>query len=131
MPRKRKSPTGEARTQAVRVHMSPTEQQCIQDKAGSLSLSEYLLTAGLGQSVPQRRQRLRVPEVNRLTYVELGKISGHLNQIAKACHVAVQNGRSCDVDTNEIEDSVVAIRKIRLEVIAATVDIEDADEMEL
>ena len=130
MPRKRKSLTGEVRSQAVRVHMTPSERQYIQDKAGSSSLSEYLLTAGLGQPIPQRRQRLRVPEVNRLIYVELGRISGQLNQIAKACHIAVQNGRSCEINTTEIETLIAVIREIRLDMIAARISIEE-DEGEL
>jgi hypothetical protein len=112
---------------AIPVYMSPTERETLGERAGSLSLSEYLLMAGLGHYVSQRRQRLPVPELNRLIYLELEKVSRNLNQIAKACHVAVQRGCNCDVDTNEIAAVIVTIQRIRLEVIAATIDLEDED----
>lgn len=131
MPRQRKSPTGELRTLAVPVYMSATERQDLGERAGSLSLSEYLLMAGLGQYVSQRRQRLPVPELNRLTYLELEKIGRNLNQIAKACHIAVRGGRDCNVNSSEIETIVATIRQLRLEVIAATIDLETEDDAEL
>jgi Bacterial mobilisation protein (MobC) len=127
MPRQRKSPTGELRTLAVPVYMSSTERQDLGERAGSLSLSEYLLMAGLGQYVSQRRQRLPVPELNRLTYLELEKIGRNLNQIAKACHIAVHSGRDCNMNGNEIEAIVATIRQLRLEVIAATINVETED----
>lgn len=128
MPRQRKSPTGELRTLAVPVYMSSTERQNLGERAGSLSLSEYLLITGLGQHVPQRRQRLPVPELNRLTYLELEKIGRNLNQIAKACHVAIRDGRGCNVNSDEIETIVAMIRQLRLEVIAATINVETEDD---
>ncbi|MBD1822938.1 plasmid mobilization relaxosome protein MobC [Cyanobacteria bacterium FACHB-DQ100] len=128
MPRQRKSPTGELRTLAVPVYMSSTERQNLGERAGSLSLSEYLLMAGLGQHVPQRRQPLPVPELNRLTYLELEKIGRNLNQISKACHVAIRDGRGCNVNSDEIEAIIAMIRQLRLEVIAATIDVETEDD---
>lgn len=128
MPRQRKSPTGELRTLAVPVYMSSTERQNLGERAGSLSLSEYLLMVGLGQHVPQRRQRLPVPELNRLTYLELEKIGRNLNQIAKACHVAIRDGQGCNVNRDEIEAIVAMIRQLRLEVIAATINVETEDD---
>jgi hypothetical protein len=127
MPRQRKSPTGELRTVAIPVYMSPTERENLGERAGSLSLSEYLLMTGLGQYVSQRRQRLPVPELNRLIYLELEKVSRNLNQIAQACYVAVQGGRNCNVDIDEIAAAIMTIQRIRLEVIAATVNLEDED----
>lgn len=83
---------------------------------------------GLGQHVPQRRQRLPVPELNRLTYLELEKIGRNLNQIAKACHVAIRDGQGCNVNRDEIEAIVAMIRQLRLEVIAATINVETEDD---
>ncbi|WP_430688298.1 plasmid mobilization protein [Leptolyngbya sp. AN03gr2] len=131
MPRQRKSSTGELRTLAVPVYMTPTERQDLGERAGSLSLSEYLLMTGLGQHVSQRRQRLPVPELNRLTYLELQKIGQNLNQIAKACRVAVSGERDCNVNRNEIEAIVAIIRQLRLEVIAATINLEIEGDVEL
>jgi hypothetical protein len=45
MPRKRKSPTGEIRDKAIRVHLSASELLYLQARSGALSLSEYLLKA--------------------------------------------------------------------------------------
>ena len=131
MPRQRKSPTGELRTLAIPVYVSPTERQNLGARAGSLSLSEYLLMTGLGEHVSQRRQPLPVPELNRLIYLELEKMNRNLNQIAKACSVAVQSGQNCNVNLYEIEAIVAIIHRIRLEVIAATINLEDEEDTEL
>lgn len=131
MPRQRKSPTGELRTVAIPVYMSPSERQDLGARAGSLSLSEYLLVAGLGQSVPRRRQPLPVPELNRLMYLELEKVSRNLNQMVRACHIAVQQGQGCNVNSDDITAIVTMIQRLRLDVIAATIDLEDEDDIEL
>jgi hypothetical protein len=82
MARKRKSPTGEVRDRHITVWMSQSERAYLRDRAGSLSLSEYFLNAGLGHSIPQRRQRQTIPEVNRAIYLELSKISQALQSNA-------------------------------------------------
>jgi hypothetical protein len=126
--RQRKSSTGEARTKVIQVCVSETEQQCIKDRAGSLSMSEFLLRAGLGQSIPQRRRSLPVPEVNRRVYMELGNVSNNLNQIARACNQAVQLGQSIEVDSDVIRQMLAQMKEIRLAVIGAEVDQEYDDD---
>ncbi|MGA7937868.1 MAG: hypothetical protein WCA35_30240 [Kovacikia sp.] len=116
MPRNRKSPTGERRDRAIRVHMSATEQSYLQERAGALSLSEYLLRAGLGQSIPQRRKRQRVPLVNRELLLELGKIGGNLNQMARACSLAVRQGMGCSIDPAILRDLAAAIQRLSYQV---------------
>lgn len=106
MARKRKSPTGEVRDRHITVWMSLSEQSYLRDRAGSLSLSEYFLNAGLGKPIPQRRKRQSIPEINRLTYLELGKITTALNQ---------QNTRD-DAVLNELMQQ---IQTLRLQIIAA------------
>ncbi len=118
MARKRKSPTGEVRDKHITVWVSESERSYLDDRAGSLSMSEYLLQAGLGQPIPQRRSRPRVPEMNRLIYLELGRISNNLNQLAKASNTATQANQSCKIDLTVIAELKTQIKEIRLAVIA-------------
>ncbi len=110
MPRHRKSPTGELRDKAVRVHMSQSEQRYLQERAGRLSLSEYLLQAGLGQKIPQRRQRQRVPQLNRELLLLLGRIRGDLHQLAQTCLVATRQGQACHLDVALLEQLRVQLK---------------------
>ena len=112
MPRKRKSATGEIRDKAIRVHLSATELLYLQERAGALSLSEYLLKAGLGQAIPQRRQPQPVPQLNREMLLELGKIGGNLNQIARMCNLSLQRGVTCNVDLQVILELQAAIQTL-------------------
>ncbi len=82
MARKRKSPTGELKTKTIRVCVTEAEYHAIQARARSFSMSEYLLKCGLGETIPLRRQHPMVPEVNRLTYIELGRIAAAVEHIA-------------------------------------------------
>jgi hypothetical protein len=82
MARKRKSPTGELKTKTIRVCVTEAEYYAIQARARSFSMSEYLLKCGLGESIPPQRRHPSVPEVNRLTYIELGKIAAAVEHIA-------------------------------------------------
>ncbi len=82
MARKRKSPTGELKTKTIRVCVTEAEYRAIQARARSFSMSEYLLKRGLGESIPPQRRHPSVPEINRLTYIELGKIAAAVEQIA-------------------------------------------------
>jgi Bacterial mobilisation protein (MobC) len=129
MPRKRQSATGELKDKTIRVCVTPSEYESIQKRSGLLSMSEYLLRLGLGQPIPQRRSPRPVPQINRLSYLELGNISNNLNQIARACHHALQLGQGCDVDLDSFLPSLLAeIKAIRLAMIGADVDQDDDDD---
>ena len=82
MARKRKSPTGELKTKTIRVCVTEAEYHAIHARARSFSMSEYLLKCGLGETIRPQRRHPSVPEVNRLTYIELGKIAAAVEQIA-------------------------------------------------
>ncbi len=128
MARKRKSPTGEVRDKHITVWVSESERSYLDDRAGSLSMSEYLLKAGLGQPVPQRRSRPRVPEMNRLIYLELGRINNNLNQIARASNLATHTYQSCKIDPTVIAELKTQIKEIRLAVMAIDPNHEDEPE---
>jgi Bacterial mobilisation protein (MobC) len=57
-----------------------------------------MLKAGLGQPIPPRHQPQPVPQLNREMLLELGKIGGSLNQIARMCNLSLQHGIGCTVD---------------------------------
>jgi hypothetical protein len=106
MPRKRQSATGELKDKTIRVCVTPSEYESIQKRSGLLSMSEYLLS-----------------------YLELGNISNNLNQIARACHHALQLGQGCDVNLDSFLPSLLAeIKAIRLAMIGADVDQDDDDD---
>jgi Bacterial mobilisation protein (MobC) len=129
MPRKRKSSTGELKDKTIRVCVTQSEYESIQKRAGLLSMSEYLLRLGLGHPIPQRRRPRPVPQINRLSYLELGNISNNLNQIARACNQALQLGQRCNVNVDSFLPSLLAeIKTIRLTIIGAEVDQEYDDD---
>ncbi len=80
-----KAATKELKTKRIPVLVTEREYEFIRERAGSLSMSAYLLRAGLNEPIPQRRPRHRTPEINRLTYLELSRISQALQQIADWC----------------------------------------------
>ena len=87
MPRQPRSTSGELSTQLVKIYLTPSEKQKAQTLAGTLTLSEHFRQSGLSQ-----RQVPPVPEVNRLLYLEMGRIGQSLQQIAQACHRVARQG---------------------------------------
>lgn len=81
MPRKRTSMTGELKTKTIRVCVTETEYEAIKARARSLSMSAYLLRCGLGEVIAPTRLRPSIPAINRMTYIELGKICTLLEQM--------------------------------------------------
>lgn len=70
----------------IKVYVSEAEKQALLDRAGALSLSDYLRRAGLGKrSLPPP-----APEINRLTYLLLAGVSESLQQIAIALSQSAQ-----------------------------------------
>jgi Bacterial mobilisation protein (MobC) len=128
MPRSRKSTTGEIRDQVIPIRLSATELRYVKERAGSLSLSEFFRKAGLGQSIPQRRKRQILPQLHREMLLELGKIGGNLNQIARACSLTIHQGISCDVDLNLLMTLQETIRKLSSQIGGMTPEDEEEDE---
>jgi hypothetical protein len=112
MPRKRKSSTGELRDKAIRVHLTVSELEYLKERAGSLSLSEYLLKAGLGQAIPQRRKRQPLPQVNRELLLQVGRMGGNLNQITRACHLALRQGMVFPIDWQLLQSLQGQLRQL-------------------
>ena len=115
-----------AKTAVVPVRFEPAERDYIKDVAGSLSISEYIRRAALNKPIPQHRRKQRVPEVNRLTYVELGQIGNNLNQIAKACNIAIKQGQGCNIDPDIFIALSQKLDLLRLSVLALTPEEDDA-----
>ncbi len=110
MPRKRKSSTGELKTKVIRVCVTETEYQYIQDCAGSFSMSEYLLAICLHRPVSERRSRQVIPKMNRLIYHELGKIQQVLQHIADSGKQELVNGFPDADALQQLHDQIDAVR---------------------
>ncbi len=93
--------------------LSPSERVELERRAAEagMKLSEYLRRAGL-----KRKRRARVPDINRQTYIELGRIGNNLNQIAKACHLNPSVG-GCHLDPNLLQSLCDQLDQVRLELL--------------
>ena len=80
-----------------------------------LKLSEYLRSAALNKTI---RPQPKVPEINRATYVELGRIGNNINQLTKAAHASLKRGGNCNVDPTELSKLNHLIKRMRLEILA-------------
>ena len=84
-------------------------------EAANLKLSEYLRAAGLNKTI---RSQPKVPEINRATYVELGRIGNNINQLTKAAHVSVKRDGNCNINVAELSELSDLIKRMRLEILA-------------
>ncbi|MGH2412219.1 MAG: plasmid mobilization protein [Microcystaceae cyanobacterium] len=109
------------------LRLSQEERAALEARAveAGLKLSEYLRRAGLFQHLPQRRS---LPEVNRQTYLELGRIGNNINQLTKACHTALKQGGGCNIDPTLLQSLSNQLDQIRLEVLAIDPSSEDEDD---
>ena len=80
-----------------------------------LKLSEYLRSAALNKTI---RTQAKIPEINRATYVELGRIGNNINQLTKAVHVSLKRGGSGNVDPTSLSELSDLIKRMRLEILA-------------
>lgn len=64
------------------LRLSPSERRALKEKAdaANLKLSEYIRVSALKAII---HSPAKIPELNRNTYVELGRIGENINQIAK------------------------------------------------
>ena len=99
------------------LRLSPSERATLEEKAASvgLKLSPYLREAGLKKTIQPKNP---IPEINRATYVELGRIGNNINQIAKAAHISIKRGTGCNVNPHELSALLTVLKEIRLQVLA-------------
>ena len=99
------------------LRLLPTERERLEQlaAAANLKLSEYLRSAGLNKTI---RGTAKVPEINRATYVELGRIGNNINQLTKAAHASVKRSGNCDVDVDKLSELSKLIQRMRLEILA-------------
>ena len=111
------------------LRLSLSERTALEAKAeqAGLKLSPYLRQAGLNKKISD--QANRVSEINRATYVELGRIGNNINQMTKAAHQSLQRGMGCNIDPSELNDLLALLKKIRIEVLAVEPQEEKHGEM--
>lgn len=78
------------RNAKVTVRLTEEEKEQLQDWSGGARLSTYIRDYLF--NYPSYKERPIVPEVNRLMYLELGRIGNNLNQIARAANLALLMG---------------------------------------
>lgn len=125
MPRKRRSTTGEIANKIIPIRLTASEHATVQQQAGALSLSEYFRRAGLGLKITTPRSRPPVPEINRQSYLELGRIGNNLNQLTKACHTAHLQGQALPIDRQLLDELSEQISQLRLAVLGIRPEDED------
>ena len=132
MPRPPRANSGEVANKAVTIRLTPSEHEQAISQKGTLSLSEFFRRAGLDESIPMPRSRPPIPEVNRETYLELGRIGNNLNQQTRACHRALHQGQTLPMSPEQIEAVAAQVEQVRLEVLglapADDSDAADADD---
>ncbi|MCA1995016.1 MAG: MobC family plasmid mobilization relaxosome protein, partial [Coleofasciculus sp. S288] len=79
---------------------------------------ENNLSKFLRHCVERRTLPAPIPQINKQTYWELGKIGVNLNQITRAINRAVKEGQSVSCDSRaEIEEVRKLLNQIRLELL--------------
>ena len=103
--------------QNYQLRLSPSERSTMEEKAqqAGLKLSEYLRSAALNKTI---RPQAKIPEINRATYVELGRIGNNINQLTKAAHTSLKRGMGCNVEPTELSKLNDLIKRMRLEILA-------------
>jgi len=71
----------------VRFTRGERDQLDLTARDFGLRLSPFIRRTVLDRPLPPRRHHRPVPEINRLTYVELNRIGGNLNQLVRNLHV--------------------------------------------
>ncbi len=93
------------RTTRAYVWLTPEEKNDWKIKAESsgMCLNDYIRSC-----VERRKIPTPMPEVNRLTAAELGKIGVNLNQQIRAMNTAITSGQ----DIPNIEESLAVVEKV-------------------
>jgi non-ribosomal peptide synthetase component F len=115
---------------SVRIWVTPAERDQLAEVARdmALPLSSYLRRMVLDQPLPPPRERLRpIPEVNRETYVTLGRLGSNLNQIARRMNEHRGGDGDAAAVLKVLDHLADALVQIRTEVIGAGHRSEEAE----
>jgi hypothetical protein len=87
------------------VWLTPEEKDAWKNKAAlsGMCLNDYIRCCVERRKIPQS-----LPEVNRLTAVELGKIGVNLNQLLRAMNTAIAEGQ----DIPNMDESLAVVEKV-------------------
>ena len=110
-------PEHEKKTNKIEVWLSDIELADFENLRSQTALSRADVIRALIQK--RRIKRLSVPEVSRATYVELGKIGGNVNQLAKAA-----NRYGYSDQGGELSELYQLIQRVRREIMGADDDSE-------
>lgn len=94
----------------IKVYITKDEKQALLDRAGTLSLSEYLRRAGLGK----RSLSPPAPEINRLAYLALAEIGESIQQL----EIALGQSPQPDLDSTCLKVLQQHLNQIRWQLIA-------------
>lgn len=119
MPRPPRAKSGEVASKVITARVTPAEYEQAQKIKGEQSWSHWFRREILGKDVAAP-SRPPVPEVNRQLYLELGRIGNNLNQQAKACHIALQQGQSLPVNPETIAAVADKVNQVRLALLGAS-----------
>jgi hypothetical protein len=101
------------RTATIGVRVSEREYAQLREKADQLGISpaRWLREAALARRLPPPP----VPAINREEYAELARLTGNLNQLARAAN----EGRAVSVSTPLLESLMAEVKRLRLALIGA------------
>jgi hypothetical protein len=105
----------------VKVWVTPAERERLVEIAREmgLPLSSYARRRILDHPLPPPRERLRpIPAVNREIYLTLGRLGGHLNQIARLMNER-QGERDAAMVLEVLDHLADALVQVRMEVVGA------------
>lgn len=108
-----KNEPGTVRATTIGVRVSPAELQALQAKAEQMGMTpaHWLRKAALSRRLPTPP----VPAINRAHYVELARLSGNINQLAKLANT----GHPVTVDSAFLQRLGTEVAQLRLALINA------------
>lgn len=113
---------------SVRIWVTPAERDHLAEVARDmgLPLSSYLRRRALDQPMPPPRERFRpIPEVNRETYVLLGRVGSSLNQIARRMNERAGEEDDASTVVRVLDHLADAMVQVRAQVIGAAPSVMD------
>lgn len=110
--RRPRSEDGTLADQRVTIYLTAAEKKQAKELAANLSLNEHFRRAGLKmKTLPPALQ------MNRETYLQMGWIRTHLNQIVRACNQARKQGGDINIDVEWLKELEDRVRQLQLQVL--------------
>lgn len=110
--RRPRSEDGTPANQRVTIYLTADEKKQAKELAGNLSLNEHFRRAGLKmKTLPP------APQLNRETYLQLGWIRNHLNQIVRACNQEKKQGGDININVEWLKELEDRVRQLQLQVL--------------